>query len=95
MRLCRFFRADAIYAPARQRVPMDIAPVRKLAVLLITVLCAIVISRILSNIVLIALGLTGVIAFIAGFILYAAVFFGVLYLFERFAGVRVFGFGWE
>jgi hypothetical protein len=87
------FHADAIYVSARQTVPMDIAPARKLTVLLITLLCAIVISRVLSNIVLIALGLTGISAFIAGFILYAAVFFGVLYLFERFAGVRIFQLG--
>ena len=72
---------------------MDIAPARKLVVLFITILCAIVISRFLSGIVLIALGLTGISAFIAGFFLYAVVFFGVLYLFERFAGVRVFQFG--
>ena len=74
---------------------MDIAPVRKLAVLFITILCAIVVSRFLANIVLIATGLTGITAFFAGFILYAVVFFGVLSLFERFAGVRVFQFGRE
>jgi hypothetical protein len=74
---------------------MDFAPARKLAVLLITILCAILISRFFSGIVLTALGLTGFIGFIAGFFLYAVVFFGVLYLFERFAGVRVFRFGRE
>ena len=74
---------------------MDIAPVRKLAVLFITILCAIVISRFLSGIVLVALGITGIGAFIAGFILYAVVFFGVLYLFERFAGVSIFRFSGE
>jgi hypothetical protein len=74
---------------------MDIAPVRNLVVLFVTLLCAIVISRFLSVIVLAALGLSGIGAFIAGFVLYAIVFFGVLYLFERFAGVRVFRFGRE
>ena len=84
------FYADAIYVAARQRVPMDIAQARKLVVLLVTILCAYIISRFLSGIILHALGLAGMLAFMAGLILYAGIFFGVLYLFERFAGVRVF-----
>ncbi|MDD4136319.1 MAG: hypothetical protein PHT99_00285 [Methanoregula sp.] len=74
---------------------MDIAPVKKLAVLLITILCAIIVSQLVSDMVLSVIGITGISAFIAGFILYAVVFFGVLYLFERFAGVSVFRFGGE
>jgi Ca2+/H+ antiporter len=71
---------------------MDLSSVKRGVTLIFVLLCAILIANWISNVLMSVIGLTGVPEFIAGFVIYAAIFFGVLYLFERFGGIRVFNF---
>jgi len=71
---------------------MDISSVRKWAFFLIGILCSILIADTLSNIIVTALGLNGWIRFIVSFILYAVLFFGILYAIEKIFGIRFFDF---
>jgi hypothetical protein len=72
---------------------MEFSTIRRWAVLFFSLLFAILISRVFSGIILTILGLSGIVGFIAGFVLYAVVFFGVLYVFERIFGMSIFRFG--
>jgi hypothetical protein len=72
---------------------MDLSSARRVVTLILVLLCAILVANTLANILMTSLGLTGIFGFIVGFVLYAVFFFGVLYLFERFFGVRIFNFG--
>lgn len=71
---------------------MDLSSVKRGVTLILVLLCAILVANWISNVLMRVLGLTGIPEFIAGFIIYAVIFFGMLYLFERFGGIRVFHF---
>ncbi|AGB03257.1 hypothetical protein [Methanoregula formicica] len=72
---------------------MDLSSARRIVTFVLVLLCAILVSNTLSNILLAALGLSGIFGFIVGFVIYAVFFFGVLYFFERFFGITIFRFG--
>jgi len=72
---------------------MDLSSARRIVTFVLVLLCAILVSNTLSNIIMAALGFTGIFGFIIGFVLYAVFFFGVLYFFERFFGITIFRFG--
>ncbi|MDP3563476.1 MAG: hypothetical protein Q8R70_03195 [Methanoregula sp.] len=71
---------------------MNMSSVRKWAVFFTGILCAILIADTLSNAIVTAVGLNGWIKFLVSFVLYAALFFGILYAIERTFGIRFFGF---
>jgi len=72
---------------------MNMSSVRKWAVFFIGILCAILIADSLSNIIITASGLSGWVKLIASFVLYAVLFFGILYVIEKAFGIRFFDFG--
>jgi len=71
---------------------MDLSSVKRGVTLILVLLCAILVANWISNVLMSVLGLTGIPGFIAGFVIYAALFFGILYLFEQFGGIKVFNF---
>lgn len=71
---------------------MDLSSVKRGATLILVLLCAILVANAISNILMNLLGLAGIPGFILGFVVYAAVFFGMLYLFEQFFGISIFHF---
>jgi hypothetical protein len=71
---------------------MDVSTVTRWVVLFVSLLIAIVLSRVLSGLVLGLLGISGIGGFILGFVLYAVVFFGVLYVIEQITGMHIFQF---
>jgi hypothetical protein len=71
---------------------MDKAVVKKWAVFFISILVAILIADRLSTIIIAVLGFTGVVQFLLGFILYAALFFAILYMIQKVFGIDFFGF---
>ncbi|MDO9323353.1 MAG: hypothetical protein Q7T80_00165 [Methanoregula sp.] len=73
---------------------MDMSSVRKWVIFFIGILCSILIADTLSNRIVMAAGLNGWIKFLASFVLYAVLFFGILYAIEKIFGVRFFGF-WQ
>ncbi len=72
---------------------MDLSSARRIVTFVLVLLCAILVANTLANILLAALGLTGIFGFIAGFVIYAVFFFAVLYFFERYFGITLFRFG--
>jgi hypothetical protein len=71
---------------------MDASTIKRWVVLFVSLLIAIVLSRFLSGLVLGLLGISGIGGFVLGFVLYAVVFFGVLYVIERITGTSIFRF---
>ena len=71
---------------------MDMSSVRKWAFFLFGILCSILIADTLSNAIIAASGLNGWILFVVSFILYAVLFFGILYAIEKIFGIRFFDF---
>jgi len=71
---------------------MDMVSFRKWAVFFIGILCSILIADTLSNTIVTAAGLNGWIQFIVSFVLYAVLFFGILYLIEKTVGITFFDF---
>jgi hypothetical protein len=71
---------------------MDFAPVKKWAVFFIGILCAIVIADALSNVLVSATGMVGLMKFMVSFILYAVFFFAILYALEKIFHIEFFGF---
>jgi hypothetical protein len=71
---------------------MDMSSVRKWAFFFIGIICSILIADTLSNAIVNAAGLNGWIRFIVSFILYAVLFFGILYAIEKIFGIRFFNF---
>jgi len=74
---------------------MDKASVKKWGIFFAGILCAILIGDTLSNLVVNLAGLTGWVRFSVNFILYAGIFFSVLYLLEKWFHIRFFGFSCE
>jgi len=71
---------------------MDFAPVKKWAIFFIGILTAIVIADALSNLLVSATGMAGLMKFLVSFILYAVFFFAILYLQEKIFHIEFFGF---
>jgi hypothetical protein len=69
---------------------MDISSVRKWAVFFICILGSILIADTFSNAIVAVAGLNGWIRFIVSFLLYAVLFFGILYAIEKTLGIRFF-----
>jgi len=71
---------------------MDLSTVKRAGTIILVLLCAILVANTLSNLFMNALGLSGAVGFVMGFVLYAILFFSVLYLFEKFFAIRIFRF---
>jgi hypothetical protein len=74
---------------------MDMAVVRKWVLFFAGILVSILIADALSTLVVAALGISGWIKLVLGFVLYALLFFALLYLIERIFHVSFFGFNRE
>lgn len=72
---------------------MDLSSAKRVVTFILVLLCAILVANTLANILLSLLGLSGISGFVAGFVIYAVFFFGVLYFFERVFGITIFRFG--
>lgn len=72
---------------------MERSEVRRWAFFFCGILIAIVIADAVSGMILSMTGLSGVARFLAGFVLYAAVFFAMLYVIERVTGLSFFEMG--
>ncbi|HEX3002013.1 MAG TPA: hypothetical protein VHN82_06560 [Methanoregula sp.] len=73
---------------------MDLSSGRRIVTFILVLLCAILVSNALSNIVMAALGITGISGFIIGFVLYAVFFFsGCCTSLSGFLGLRYSGLG--
>lgn len=70
---------------------MDMLTVRKWVIFFIGILCAIIIADTLSNMIVAAIGLSGWVKFLVSFVLYAVLFFGILYAIEKIFGISFFG----
>jgi len=71
---------------------MDMAVVKKWAFFFISILVAILIADRLSTIIIATTGFTGVVQFLLSFILYAVLFFAILYVIQKVFKVDFFGF---
>ena len=71
---------------------MDMSSVRKWAIFFLCILCSILIADTLSNAIVTVAGLNGWVKFIVSFVLYALLFFGILYAIEKTFGIRFFDF---
>ena len=72
---------------------MDMSAVKKWVIFFAGILCAIIIADAISNTIVVAAGIAGASGFIINFVLYAVIFFGVLYAIEKIFGIAFFGFG--
>lgn len=70
---------------------MDTAAVKKWVIFFAGILCAILIGDSLSNILVSLAGLSGMAGFIVNFVLYAVIFFSVLYVLEKIFHIEFFG----
>nr|WP_320160324.1 hypothetical protein [uncultured Methanoregula sp.] len=68
------------------------AVVKKWAIFFISILVAILIADRLSTIIIATTGFTGVVQFLLSFILYAVLFFAILYVIQKVFKVDFFGF---
>jgi hypothetical protein len=71
---------------------MDSADIKKWVVFFLGILVAIIIANAVSNIIMSYTGIAGWVEILVSFVLYAALFFGILYLMERFLGINFFDF---
>ena len=72
---------------------MDVSAIKKWIVFFIGILAAIILADWLSNLIMAAAGISGWSRFVVSFVLYAALFFAILYVIERVTGIRFFGCG--
>jgi hypothetical protein len=70
---------------------MDMAAVKKWVIFFAGVLCAILVGDTISNILVSLAGLSGTAGFIVNFVLYAVIFFAVLYMLEVVFHIEFFG----
>ena len=70
---------------------MKNADISRLAFLLLSILAAILVADRITAIILTILGIAGSAGFLAGFVLYAGFFFGILAIIERFTGFCILG----
>jgi hypothetical protein len=66
---------------------------RKAVMIIIGILAAIIIADWVANLIVAAAGISGWSRFVVSFVLYAALFFAILYVIERVTGIRFFGCG--
>ena len=71
---------------------MNFAAIKKWVIFFTGILCAVVIADALSTIIISAAGFTGWMKFLANFVLYAALFFLLLYAIEKILHIEFFGF---
>jgi uncharacterized protein HemY len=71
---------------------MDFADIKKWVIFFLGILCAIIIADSLSTIIMNYSGVTGWENFVISFILYAVLFFAILYVMEKLLGIEIFGF---
>jgi len=71
---------------------MDMSSVRKWAFFFIGIISSILIADTLSNSIITVSGLNGWIRFVVSFVLYAVLFFSILYVIEKIFGIRFFDF---
>lgn len=71
---------------------MEFADVKKWVVFFLGILVAIVIANALSNIIMAYTNMTGWVEFVISFVLYAVLFFAILYAVEKITGIEFFGF---
>jgi CBS domain containing-hemolysin-like protein len=71
---------------------MEFADIKKWVIFFIGILVAIIIADALSNMLMNYSGLTGWVNFVVSFVLYAVFFFAILYVLEKVAGIKFFGF---
>jgi hypothetical protein len=71
---------------------MDKAAVKKWVIFFAGILCAIIIGDTLSNVLVRLAGLSGSAGFVVNFVLYAVIFFSVLYALEKVFHIEFFGF---
>jgi amino acid transporter len=76
--------------PGSPMVSMEMAMVKKWAVFFAVILAAILIADALSTIILSFLGLEGPARFIINFVLYALIFFAILYGIEKYLNIDIF-----
>lgn len=71
---------------------MDSAGIKRVIILIVGFVIAYLTAQILSAIIIRALGLTGPVMFIASFLLWAAIFFSAISLFQRVLNISFFDF---
>ena len=71
---------------------MDSAAVRKWAIFFACIASAVLIADTFAGLIIRFTGLTGWVAFLANFLLYAAIFFGILAIYEKIFRVGFFQF---
>ncbi len=72
---------------------MEFSTVKKWIIFFAGILCAVLIADACSTYVATAAGITGPARLVITFILYAAIFFAVLYALEKMFSIDFFGFG--
>jgi len=72
---------------------MDSATIKKWVIFFLGILVAIIIANWLSNVIVAYAGMTGWMNFVVSFVLYAVLFFAILYVMEKLFGIEFFGFG--
>jgi predicted membrane protein len=70
---------------------MDVPAIKKWVMFFIGILVAIITADWISNLIVTAAGISGWSRFVVSFILYAVLFFAILYGIERVTGIRFFG----
>jgi hypothetical protein len=70
---------------------MDMAAVKKWVIFFAGILVAILVGDSLSTILVSLAGLSGMAGFIVNFVLYAVIFFSVLYMLEKIFHIEFFG----
>jgi uncharacterized membrane protein len=72
---------------------MEFAVIKKWVIFFLGILVAIIIANALSNLIVADAGMTGWINLIVSFVLYAVIFFALLYVMEKLFGIEFFGLG--
>ena len=72
---------------------MDSATIKKWVIFFLGILVAIIIANWLSTQIVDYAGMTGWMNFVVSFVLYAVLFFAILYAMEKLFGIEFFGFG--
>ena len=74
---------------------MDTGSLRRMLVLFLGILCAILVADAVSGGIVMLTGMNGVAASVVYFVLYAAVFFGALAILNKYGHIDIFSFGRE
>ena len=67
--------------------------VKKWVIFFLGILIAILVADAVANLIVTAAGISGWVKFVVNFVLYAAFFFGILYILEKVFHIEFFGFG--